>query len=296
MFLAFKLALHSFYRNFFLSLSTIFIVAITLFAFSFLYISAHILDRTFETLADKIDIGIYLKPGSSQDNINALQSALSDRAEVEMITYISSDEALQTLKNLNNAAIESALQELDKNPVGGIIKIKAKRLEDYDAIITFLNKGEFDAIIADREFYDYEQIIARLSEWREKLYLTGIGIGAIFIFISLIVIFNTIRLVIYSRQEEVRVMRLVGATRRFIKRPFLYEASLYTFFGWLINGIVVYGLARYFREEITVFLGYDFDLAEFLKYDYYFWIYGFVGMLLVARVSSSFAIRKYINR
>ena len=123
----------------------------------------------------------------------------------------------------------------------------------------------------------------------------GIAIIIVMAVISIVIVFNTIRLAIYTSREEIGVMRLVGADNRFIRGPFIVEGTLYGFASAIVSLIIFYPVTAWLGGATERFFG------GINVFDYYIQNFGQIFLIIVATgiilgaISSYFAVRRYLG-
>lgn len=293
-----KIAGQNFFRNFWLSTATIIVMALMLFSISFL-VGLNVLGReTVDSLKNKIDLSVYLNPNLTENQINDLKTRLENLPAVTEINFVPPEKALEQFKTKyqKNPLILKSLEELNKNPLGAVLIIKARQSTDYQNILNLLDQEEYKEMIQNKDFLDYEKMISVLNRLTKKIQLVVLGTSAIFVLIAILIVFNTIRLTIYARQEEIKIMKLVGATSWFIRGPFLLESCLYAFSGWLINSVVFLSLVSISQPYLNQFLGTNFNLINYFKENFLFYFgYQLLLVLLLCIISSWAAIKKYLK-
>jgi cell division transport system permease protein len=131
-------------------------------------------------------------------------------------------------------------------------------------------------------------LLVRVAQNRQLINAIGIALGSIVVLAALFLVANTIRLTIYARRLLIRTMKLVGATDRFVRRPFLVEGIVQGFLGGLVAGGVVWGLYRGFLQQIDQTpLSFHLELG----------LVGglIVGGVLLGWIGSYFAARRFIQ-
>lgn len=293
-----KYSLQDFYRNIFLSVATIFIIFLSLISISILIVLNILAQETINSFKEKVDISLYFKPEITQNEVSSLKQKIEALGLTKETRIVSKEEALEEFrqKHKENPAILESLEELEENPFGFTLILKAKSLNDYPLLLSFINSQVKDIIWEKKFEEEYQEVISKLNDISKKINRIGLVTVSIFIIISILVIFNAIRLMIYSRREEIAIMRLVGATNSFIKAPFLLNSFYYSFFAWLINLIVLYFSLNLIQPRLIEFLGYNFDLISFLKQNFP-QIFGIqlIFISLISLISSQIAIRKYLR-
>ena len=294
-----KFGWQSFYRNFWLSLVTVTIVSLSLVSISALVLVTTISQQALNYVNNKVDLSVNITPKVTEDKIFALKSVLESYKEVKSVNYISADEALVRFKerHISNQAIGESLLILGSNPLGASLNVQAFRHEDYDSLISKIQESDFKDIIQLTRFEDNQLLIERISDVSNKVRQVGIVISLIFLIVALLVVFNTIRMNIYTHRQEIEIMRLVGATNPFIRSPFLVQSVLYAFFATLLTGFVVYISLRWLDNYLTDFIaGEDFDfLLNFKSSAVFIFTTEFAAVALLCMLASSIAMRRYLR-
>ena len=220
-----KFSLQDIFRNIWLSLVTVIILILALFSVNMLLVVKVIGQTAVGAIKEKIDISLYLKPQSAEEEILALKAKISNLPEVREVTYISREQALLNFreKHKDNPQILDALRELGGNPLTPSLVIKPEQLDTFDNLINRLNTIE-DDIIESRNFTNYRLMLDKINNITTKVSEAGILLSSIFVFITVLVIYNSVRVAIYTHRREIMIMRLVGASRWFIQAPYLFQA------------------------------------------------------------------------
>ena len=185
-------------------------------------------------------ISVYLKLGINEEDALKLAKRIQSWQEVDRIEFISADQAL--LEFRKNSGFGAAIDALQKNPLPMVIIVQPQasiteitRIEKLEKRLS--NIRQVDLAQLDMEWLSRLNAIIDLDE-RALLLLTSLLGVAI-----LLVVGNTIRLTIFNRREEILVSKLIGATNRFIRRPFLYCGFWYglsgAVFAWILVEILL---------------------------------------------------------
>lgn len=220
-------------------------MTITLLVIFTTLVSRNLLLDTVDDLRQKVDISIYLKEDVSQSTIDNLSTKLKKLDQVTKVNYISSDEAREAYIKQNNPSQDQldTLAELKTSPFPATLRVTPKDLN---------NMGKIEKLVQQDSGFQAELDPAHkpsfAGERRESIKNIGRGVyvaeragliaSAIFISISVLIIFNTIRMAIYNRKEEIEMMKLIGAEKSFIQGPFVVEAIMYGFFAALITFLI----------------------------------------------------------
>lgn len=217
-----------FRRNAWLSVATVIVMALVLFVVGNLVFLGALSHTVLKSLESKIDVSVYFAPDAPEQEILAVKNEMEARADVKEVSYVSRDAALASFRerHKDSALIVGALDELGDNPLQASINIKAVDPSQYGAISDFLAEKKYP-IVSKINYFENQEVINRLS----SIVGTARGAGAVLTvflaFVAVLVAFNTIRMAIYTVREEIKIMRLVGASRWFIRGPFLITGLLY---------------------------------------------------------------------
>ena len=290
----------SFWRNGFVSLSAILVVVITLFTIGSLVFSKAVLESALIHVQDKVDISVYFKNDAEEKDVLALKDSVSKISEVKSVEYVSAEKSLEDFRerHKDNATLMQSIEELEKNPLGAVINIKAKEISQYGSVASFLNsKNEpLEKSIIDKiNYFQNKKIIDRLSKIIDSAKNIGLIVSLVLVVVSILVTFNTIRLAIYSSREEIGVMKLVGASNRFASGPFVIEGIMYGFFSALITMIIFYPVIVWIDPKIMSV----FSEVSLLRYYIENFVQIFALLLTVGIVICSFssliAVRRYLK-
>ncbi len=292
-----KYGFQGFWRNGWLSMATISILIITLTAFEGLIIFRILTQTALETIQNKIDISIYFKIDTPEDDILKTQKALESLPEVKSVEYISRDVALETFKakHRTDSAITQSIEELQSNPLLAAVNIKARNSKDYAVIASYLDNASFKDIFDKVTYTQNAVVIERLSKIIDTAEKGGLILTVFLAAIAVLVTFNTIRLAIYSSRDEIGIMRLVGASNYLIRGPYMVEGIIYGFISAVLS-VIIAAPAIYFTSPYVKIFIPEMDL----------WFY-FVSNLLIlfgyqllfgvglGVISSYIAVRKYLK-
>ncbi len=292
----------NFKRSSFVSLSSVLVMTITLSVVTMIIFSQAILNFSLASLEDKVDITVYFTQNAQESEILVLKESIEKLPEVARVDYVSAAQALDNFKerHANDYLTLQALEELDENPLGATLNIQAIDTTQYESISNFLESDSAldsgSSVIIDKINYAQNKlVIDRLISISEGAKRLGIALTIVLMAISLIITFNTIRLVIYIAREEIAVMRLVGAENHYIRGPFLVEGVLYGLISAVITMIIFYPMTLWVGANMTSFLGINLHTYYIANFFQLFVITGVFGMIL-GIVSSYLAVRAYLKR
>ena len=196
-----------------------------------------------EQVRSQLNVQVALYDDATAAEIHALRGKLEAIPHVSDVTYISKAEALATLRG--ELKDKSIVEQLHTNPLPASFEIKADDASNLPGIRTAIvptgPNGESQPISPIvNNIFDRQQASQQIEQVTSALKIVLTVITALLILASLMLVGNTIRLSIYTRRREVEVMRLVGATRWFIRWPFMIEGVVVGFAGGLIAILILW--------------------------------------------------------
>lgn len=293
---------NNFTRNAWLTIAATAVMTITLLIIFVTVSARNVLVDTIGTLRDKVDMSIYLQTDVSDDDVATIQSDLRALPSVRSVTYISPSEAREQLaeENKNDVKYLEAIKEAsNKNP--GVIRVVVEDINDTSELEDFVANNELVKanLDADREpsFAGERrqsiQSIGRAVTFAEQ---AGIIASLIFVSISSLIIFNTIRMAIFNRKEEIAMMKLIGADKSFIRGPFIVEAVVYGFIAAIIASFAGFGLILGATETLE---SYQITVQPTIDLVTQYAAFVLIAMILVGAfigvTSSWLATRRYLK-
>ena len=298
-----KYGAKSFVRNTWLSVAAIAIMAITLIVLSATLVATHAMNTTIEMVESQVDMSIYVKQGATNEQINKIISNLEALDSVTSVTSTSPEEAnnesirkLIAESNITDKAYIQALYEAP-NKIPWTINVKLKNLNDTSELERFVDEDPSMTNMLDARppsfATSHRETIDRIASIMNRVEIFGLGAAAIFALIAILIVFNTIRMAIFNRKEEIYMMHLVGASHWFIMGPFVVEASLYGVVAAGIAGAAIYATVFAIRGGLGATIEPTIDLMT--KY-WYFVAAGLLAVgILIGVISALLASRKDIK-
>ncbi len=307
MFLSFRRIIRTgfinFWRNGFVSVSSVVVMTITLFVIgSLLFVNA-LLTASLELLQDKVDINAYFVIDAPLESIEEVKKKLELLDEVAVVRLTTREEALQRFEERHrHDAIEmQALRELGENPLLASLSIKAHDPAHYVRIDEFLRtdtstlSSDGRSLLYNVNFNDNKAAIERLQQVIRGIELFGLMVSVTLIGVSIIIIFNTIRMAIYISREEIAVMRLVGASDMYIRGPFVIEGVMYGVISGIITLVAYYPLALWLGPATQSFFG-NINLFTYYTTNFGMIFLTIMGTGIVLGAFSSFlAVKKHLR-
>lgn len=299
----FRYGLIGFFRNGFVSLAAILIMTITLVVMAALLVSSAALTATLDQLTEKVDVNVYFLTSAPEESILELKAKLEALPEVASVTYVSRDEALATFRerHKNDQLTLQALEELEDNPLGASLAVRAKETSQYETIAAFLDAapavaGSGDERIVEKvNFFQNKNAIDRLSNIIDASRNIGAAIAIFLSLASVLIAFNTIRLAIYTARDEIAVMRLVGAGTWYVRGPFVVSGVLYGMVSGIIVLALLYPIAAWLAEPSRSFFG-NFDTLSYVTSNFLGLFLVVIGTgVILGALSSYLAVHRYLK-
>lgn len=293
----------SFWRNGFVSLSSVLVMIITLFVITGTIFLGAILNASLEEIKNKVDINVYFVRSAPEEDILALQKSLETLPEVKTpVEYMSREDALADFrkKHQDDQFTLQALDELGDNPLGASLNIRAKEPSQYEGIAEFLKSKsslskDGTTIIDKVNYYQNKTAIDTLTKMIDSANRLGLILTLFLVCVSILITYNTIRLAIFMSKDEISVMRLVGASTLYIRGPFVVSGAIYGVVSGFITLILFFPITLWlgnataeFFVGLNVFSYYIDNFAQI------FLIVIFSGAFIGA-LSSFLAVRKHLK-
>ncbi len=290
-----------FWRNAFVSLSAIFVITITLPVVGSMMLLGELLDVSVAQIQEKVDINVYMRTTASEDSVLDLKSSLESLPDVKEVVYTSREDALALFqdRHKNDEVTIQALEELDENPLGATLSIRAKDPSQYESIATFLEErrqteAPGDPLIDRINFNQNKEAIDKLTSIVAKVERGSFIAMMVLIAASVLIAFNTIRLAIYTAREEISVMRLVGASNMFIRGPFVLQGVMYGLISGILTLLILYPAVLWLGPGTESFFKFNIFEHFVTNFSHLFLVLVGAGIVLGV-VSSTLAIARYLR-
>jgi cell division transport system permease protein len=287
----------NFWRNGWVSFATVLIMALTLFMVGSLVLSNVILSSVLASLEEKVDITVYFQLDAPEEDILTVRDSLAGLGEVKEVEYISREEALVQFRERHqeNALITQSLDELEDNPLGASLNVHATDPSHYEAISNFLEANVFSGILDKVNYRQNELVIERLGSILFTARRIGVSISLLLASIAFLVAFNTIRMAIYTSREEIKVMKLVGASNAYTRGPFLVEGFLHGLFASILTLFVFFPLTYWLGPKTELFFGGPDLYVYYTTHILELFLALFIVGATIGMCSSAFAVRRYLR-
>lgn len=232
-------AMLTFKRAPLLSALSVTTIAFSLFVLGLFGLVVVNLQDALQAVEERVEVVAYLLPGAP---IEATAQALKDIEafpEVQSANYVSEDDALARAR-AELVELRDVMQELERNPLPASIEVKLKPgFRDADHVSAVAERLRGFGFVDDVRFG--RDWVEKLDRLRGLAVAVGIVVGAAFAIVAIIIIGTTIRMAVLQRSREIAIMRLVGATDGFVRRPFLLQGAIKGLLGGLVAIALSFG-------------------------------------------------------
>lgn len=289
-------------RNAWLTIAATAVMTITLLVVFMTLVARNVLLTTVGDIRDKVDVSIYVKSDTSKQDAQSIESALKKLPSVNRVTYVSPEEGQQIFaqQNKDNPSTLEALNEASRK-IPGTFQVNPVDINDTAELRRFTETNEVYKKNADprREpsfASSRRDAIEKIGTWVKFAEQAGFIASIVFIAMSSLIVFNTIRMAIFNRKDEIQMMKLIGADQSFIRGPFVVEAVVYGVIAAVIATAL--GITLLYASSVPL-LSYGIGVKDTIDFISRYISVVLLGMIVVGSVigvvSSLLATRRYLK-
>ncbi len=297
-----RYGLRNFTRNAWLTIAATAVMVITLLIIFVTVVASSVLGEAITSQKQKIDLSLYIKANASEDVLRTLAGKLRIQPNVTEVSISTSENEYKKASKDNVEGWSLVVDEGIKPAIPAVIHVKLADMSKRKAIEKFISgdpqfKQWVDSSVANSQDVEArQQTINKLSSLMDIAGRVGIIAGSFFVVISVLIIFNTIRMTIFSRRDEISMMKSIGADSYFIRGPFLIEAELYGVIAAIIAMVVGYLLST----KLLPSLGGYIEVKQTKSFILHWWWLILLGMVttgfVIGDLSARLALRKYLKK
>jgi cell division transport system permease protein len=284
-------AWQSFWRNLAVSLAAVLSITLILILAGINLLVGHAFSQVLDGFREKVSIiSINVADGTPLQTVYDFQQQLSLDPRVKSVRFITKEQALVEFTADPNNAVYA--QQIGGNPLDAKLEVRVNKLSDVSSIDAIARQWPgVDPTDPTNYQGEFVNRMLQLSQW---LGLAGVGLLAILVVVSVVIVMNTIRTAVYHRRKEIEVMKLVGATEWFVRGPFVLEG--------IMTGLIAAAIAlallviayppavSQFRSDIAFIpLSYDPSFFSSLSRDL------LVGGALLGALGSYIGVRRFVR-
>ena len=217
-------------------------VALALYVLGLFGLVAHNLQASLATMEERVEVVAFLRDDVRTDEIELAVAQLRQIPEVEVIEYVSRDQALEQARS-DFPDFDRIFADLEVNPLPASLEIRLREGTRTEESIT--------RVATTVDAYPFVEEVTYGREWVERLFtlrrvgaITSAILGAAFGVVAALIIGTALRIAIFARRDEIYIMRLVGARGSFIRRPFLLEGAIAGLLGGALAVAPTWGTHR----------------------------------------------------
>jgi cell division transport system permease protein len=284
-------AWQSFWRNLAVSMAAVVSITLILILAGVNLLVGHAFSQVLDGFRAKVsEISVNVADGTPLQSVYDFQQQLAADPRVTSVQFITKDQALTQFKaDPNNVVLA---QQIDGNPLDAKLEVRVAKLDDVAAVDTIARRwAGVDPTDPTNYQGDFINRMLQLSQW---LGLAGVGLLAILVVVSIVIVMNTIRTAVYHRRKEIEVMKLVGATEWFVRGPFVIEGVMTGLiaaaFALALLVIAYQPAVERFRSDVAFIpLSYDPAFVASLAQDL------LLGGALLGALGSYIGVRRYVK-
>ena len=274
------------FRHKLTSFATIFSVFLTLSIVGFLILANQNTNKIIEYLRAKYKIEVFFKEGFTDDELNNAINQISSIKGVRSTTLISKKDAEKIFKSQFGEDIFD-LVGFNPLPASCVVNVEKDGIEKLE-IMPIIKRLEMLPVVDEIKYQS--GLISRIESYYERFSQIAILCFILSLAISIFVISNTIRLTIFSRKNLIESFQLIGATRSFVRFPFIVEDLFHGFFGSMLSAIALYFLIDYGNTVIDDIISFKINFDPYLLSATLI----FIG-IMISTIGSIRATSKYIK-
>jgi cell division transport system permease protein len=295
-----RYGVNNFSRNAWLTIAATAIMTITLLVIFVSVVSRNILVDTGEQISSSVRMSIFLRIDTEQEVVNEVADEVRALSSVTEVTVESPSEARGRLAEDNSAdqAYLEAIKEMNSQ-LPWTINVAVTDINNTEQLRDYVANSELVLEYSSRPptfAGERRAAIETIGQFVGFAQTAGLIIGGVFVAISMLIIFNTIRMAIFNRREEIQMMKLIGAEKAFIRGPFLVEAMMYGFIAAVIASVIGYALLYAIAPVLE---SEEYSIQSTLDWMVLYAGFVVLAMIIIGAVigaiSSSLATRRHLK-
>ncbi len=277
---------------------TVFVMALAVLLVSGWFLLQGFSQAVVAEVENQMGISVYFHREIEREEIAQVENQLGIQFPLALkeIHYISPEQALEEFKKRHGGEVlyEQALEEAGPEALRPSLDINAYEEEQYQEINDYLLSA-FPSLIYQTDYLNRQKVIDKAFELIDRINYFSLIIGLVLVGLVILVVFNTVRLALYSLREEIETMKLVGASNRFTWGPFVVQGAIYGLVAFLAANLVFLPLVYWLSPQLSLLLP-SFDLWAYYQAH---WLYVALiqlgGSVILGKVSTFLAARCYLK-
>jgi len=288
-----KASVNELKRNISLFFSTVLIMVTVVSLITVFYFINEVSAILIADVENKVDVSIYFVEDVTESQIAEVGTEISNISQVKEVKFVPKDEVLAEFISIHrdDPEVIESLTELGYNPFLDTLNIKTHEPSQYSSVTELIESSNYAEIIHEVDYHRRKESIESVYALTGGINTVLIFLGVIFALIAISISFNTVRIAIYNSREEISVMKLVGASNKFVRGPFIMQGILIG----LVSGILTFILTvvvSYFGDSlmagISIFSIFTGNILLIL-------LIQMLSGVVLGVISSYIAIRKHLR-
>ena len=294
-----KFSINNLSRNKGVSVATVFVLVVAIMVVTGLFFFQGMVSHLTEEIQDKIDITAYFQEDTIEQDILAVKDEILKMSpNIKSIEYISKEQAMADFaeRHQDSLVLQKALEEVGENPFLPSLSIVTNgEPSQYEEISNALETSAFGKLIYKVDFSQKKDTIEKIYSLTSNINRFGLILGIVLVIISMLVVFNTIKIATENSKDETSTMKIVGASDWFIRGPFIIEGVIYGVVAFLICILLSVLFAYFLSSKISIVL------SGFSMFDYFLtnlWIFALIQLAFgigVGVTSSLIVVKRHLE-
>lgn len=235
-------------RNFGMGIASIFSIGSMLVLFGIVLLAVVNINASIFHTSSLVDkVAFFIKDEATAKEVNEFIKDIGDYDGVVDVKYISKEDALESMKQKLGSDGDSLEILKDDNPLPPSIIVELRELSQMNDFVSAFK----DYSVVYKVNYHYD-LVNKMNKITNGIKYGGAFIIAVLLFVSIIIMHNTIKIAVSNRQEEIEIMRYVGASQGYIRGPFLIEGILIGVIGAALAAVIVIYGYKYFFSNVNL--------------------------------------------
>ena len=288
--------LHNINKEKLFTASNLVVMTLTFLVFGFFVIIEVLSQTALNKLEKEATVTMFFKDDFEEQQILDLKSQIEKDERIYSVKYVSKEDAFNIFKELNKNE-PLLLESVTANVLPASLEVRAVKTSMLNTLSE--EYAQKDGVEGVKFFKD---IIERFNYWRRVLSIIVGGILIILLFVSFSIVVSTVRTAISLRGQEYEILKLVGASDAYVKKPLIYQGILYGGFSAFLASLIylIAIVSMHFSGTLNSLGIYDFGISS--GFSVPAWLFGIIltvvltlSGVLLGFVSSISAVKKYLN-
>lgn len=293
-----------FFRNGLVSVATVLVMSLSMLVFGGVLVGGVFVNGLIGSIEEKVDISVYFKLDAPEESVLAFKKDLEKFSDVKSVQYISREMALESFlaRHKGDALISRSIETVENNPFSANLDINAVSPSKFESVTRFIEGSSYASLIdvdsfgrPKITFRQNQEAITKLSSVLGITRTVGFSVSGILALIALLVAYNTVKIAIHNSKDEIVVMQLVGASRSFIRGPFLVEGLMHGLISGVFTILALYPMLWWGGQKTAGAFGGLNIYSYFSANIFQIGLIIFSAGILLGVLSAQFATRRYLK-